>query len=266
MTRDTDLPPTVSSTVSSIPQYHCGNCGTALQGAWCHACGQGVTTRRVTLPGLLRELPRVLFDIDRGVFNTLRGLLRQPGQVVNDYLDGRRVRWFNPLTLLVLWAGVSTFLFGAFPFDFSVTAGAVDAALQERYVEFQQHGFRYYSASLVLYLPFQALVTWACFAGHGRNLGEHLALNAFLLAAASALTVLTFPAVLLADRSGALVAAWGVVAVVLLVYQTVALYATFTRPGARLGPALRSVLAMSLTVLLTTALQQAFFHLVYARL
>jgi len=262
MTRDADLQPTVAS----VAPERCRNCGTALRGAWCHVCGQGVTTTRLTLAGLLREMPRVLFDIDRGVFHTLRGLLRRPALVVNQYLDGQRVRWFNPLTLLVLWAGVSTFLFGAFPFDLSVTAGAVDAALQARYVEFQQHAFRYYSASLVLYLPFQALTTWACFAGHGRNLGEHLALNAFLLAAASALTVIIFPAVLLADRSGALVAAWGVVALLLLSYQTVALYAVFARPGARLGPALRSVLAMSLNVLLTTAFQQAFFHLVYARL
>ncbi len=244
----------------------CRNCGGALGGEFCPACGQRQGAPRLTVRLLLREMPKLLFDLDRGLFNTLRGLLTRPGRVVNDYLDGRRVRWFNPLTLLVLLAGVSTFLYNAFPLLLPVSGAAVDPALQARYVEFQRLTFRNYSASLLLFLPVQALVTWLCFIGHARNLGEHLALNAFVLAGSSALSLLSLPLLWLGQQAGALLPVWGAQTLLLLGYQALALSAIFARPGMRLGPALRSGLAVALSVAVTVGLQQLVFYGVYVRL
>jgi hypothetical protein len=95
-------PPTVGSP--------CGNCGTPLLGAWCHACGQkrvGQAERR--LPHLLGQFFEALTDLDSRFWRTLRALMLQPGRLSRDYLDGRRARWMPPMTLFLL-ATVAYFL------------------------------------------------------------------------------------------------------------------------------------------------------------
>jgi hypothetical protein len=94
----------------------CLNCGQTLTGPWCAACGQKGDVGRLTLAGLLHEIPHGVFHVDRGFVPTLRAVFTRPATVAFDYLDGRRIRWFNPLTLVVLCAGVCGAAWALFPF------------------------------------------------------------------------------------------------------------------------------------------------------
>jgi hypothetical protein len=94
----------------------CLNCGANVASRWCGDCGQRAETQRLTLRRLVREVPHGILHVDRGLVPTVRALLGNPGKVVADYLAGKRVRYFNPLTLLVISAGVCGAAWAVFPF------------------------------------------------------------------------------------------------------------------------------------------------------
>lgn len=89
---------------------HCLNCEVALTGPYCAQCGQSAGTHRITMGHLLHDIPHTIWHVDKGLFFTLRELLLRPGAVVLGYLRGQRVRYFAPLSLLLLVLGISGLL------------------------------------------------------------------------------------------------------------------------------------------------------------
>ncbi|MEJ2382912.1 MAG: DUF3667 domain-containing protein [Xanthomonadales bacterium] len=79
----------------------CLNCGTALQGPFCHFCGQPDKNLMRFFPALLRELLEDFMDFDSRFMRTLKPLLFRPGKLTRDYLDGRRFRYVPPLRLYI---------------------------------------------------------------------------------------------------------------------------------------------------------------------
>jgi Protein of unknown function (DUF3667) len=161
----------------------CLNCDTALVGPRCHICGQPGKTARLTTKHLLHEIPHSVFHVDRGLLPTLYWLALRPGRTINAYLDGKRARYFNPLSLLMIMAGLNTLLYSVFPLQFTgigmAPGSPVDqAALQSGMTLI----YRYYALSFALLLPLMAAASWLCFLGRGRCFGEHLTIQAFLSA------------------------------------------------------------------------------------
>jgi hypothetical protein len=79
----------------------CLNCGTPLQGPFCHYCGQPDKNLMRFFPVLMRELLEDFMDFDSRFMRTLKPLLFLPGKLTRDYLDGRRFRYVPPLRLYV---------------------------------------------------------------------------------------------------------------------------------------------------------------------
>lgn len=243
----------------------CRNCGAETTGKYCHACGQKSHTSRLTLGYFLHEIPHAVFHVDRGFGATLKGLATRPGETINHYLDGKRARFFNPLTLLVIIAGISAFIFSALTFNFGITEAAVAPMNAEKFQRFMQLNFRYYTLSQVFYLPLMAAVTWLVFLRNRRTYGEHLAINAFVLAFTGAIMLMMFPLIFWADHAGALTHGFAITVIIMLLYQLWAWYRVFQIPGRRLSTILRSVLACVIYIVLVSLIQLAFLFLVYVR-
>ncbi len=79
----------------------CLNCGTPLQGPFCHYCGQPDRNLLRFFPVLMRELLEDFVDFDSRFMRTLRPLVFQPGRLTRDYLEGRRFRYTPPLRLYI---------------------------------------------------------------------------------------------------------------------------------------------------------------------
>src|ERR1700733_5769306 len=75
----------------------CTSCGTALLGDFCHVCGQQRVSGRLTTREFLRDLARRVLRLDAAYARTLWRTLRSPGQLVNDYLNGKRSGILDPL-------------------------------------------------------------------------------------------------------------------------------------------------------------------------
>jgi hypothetical protein len=110
----------------------CANCGTALAGQWCHACGQRAADHHRSLRHLAFELVESLTHADGRLWHTLRLLVLRPARLTRDYLIGRRASEIPPLrlffvTLLLVFASGS--LFGGLHMDLhSTTPGDLAAA------------------------------------------------------------------------------------------------------------------------------------------
>jgi hypothetical protein len=99
----------------------CANCGTALQGPYCHACGQPAHGGARSLGALFEDAWHVLTHLDARLWRTLALLLARPGELTVAFFGGRRARYLPPFRLYLI---VSLVLFA--------TAGLIDALGPER--------------------------------------------------------------------------------------------------------------------------------------
>lgn len=84
------------------PAATCANCGVALAGKYCHACGQKrfvPSDRR--FGHLLHQFLASATDLDGRIWRTLRALLLRPGLLSREYMEGRRAGWISPASLFL---------------------------------------------------------------------------------------------------------------------------------------------------------------------
>ncbi len=86
----------------------CKNCGAAISGQFCSACGQSADAHIPSILGLCHEAFGSIFSYDSRLWRTIRTLLLRPGQLTVDFVEGRRVRYLGPLQLF-LWLETITF-------------------------------------------------------------------------------------------------------------------------------------------------------------
>jgi hypothetical protein len=87
----------------------CLNCGTALRGEFCHACGQSVRTAIRNFPGVVRDFLDTVFEYAGRLWSTLGPLMIRPGQLSCEYFAGRRVRYVTPFRLFFFITVVAFF-------------------------------------------------------------------------------------------------------------------------------------------------------------
>ncbi|MGA0600382.1 DUF3667 domain-containing protein [Caulobacter sp. KR2-114] len=80
----------------------CPNCATALQGPWCHACGQAAEDYHRSLARLAGEAIEGLFELDGRLWRTLPDLLLRPARLTRQYLDGHRAPQAPPFRTFLI--------------------------------------------------------------------------------------------------------------------------------------------------------------------
>lgn len=89
----------------------CRNCGAALTGAFCAACGQRNAPPNPTLREYADEWFTEILHWDGKLPATLKSLLLRPGELTQDFLAGRRIRWLSPLRTYLI-CSIVFFLLG----------------------------------------------------------------------------------------------------------------------------------------------------------
>jgi hypothetical protein len=80
----------------------CLNCGTALIGSFCHACGQNGHVHK-TLTSIGHDLLHGVFHFEGKVWRTLPMLVTRPGGLTRRYIDGERARFVSPLAMFLFF-------------------------------------------------------------------------------------------------------------------------------------------------------------------
>ena len=101
----------------------CLNCGTALIGDYCHACGQAEHVHR-TLSSIAHDLLHGVFHFEGKIWRTLPMLALHPGALTRRYVAGERARFVSPLALFLF----SVFLMFAVIHSFSGDFDSIDSS------------------------------------------------------------------------------------------------------------------------------------------
>jgi hypothetical protein len=92
----------------------CLNCGTPLEGRFCHICGQENTEPKESVWGLLTHYVYDIIHFDGKFFSTLKTLIAKPGFLPKEYMQGRRASYLNPIRMYVFTSAFFFLLFFAF--------------------------------------------------------------------------------------------------------------------------------------------------------
>ncbi|CAN5580815.1 DUF3667 domain-containing protein [soil metagenome] len=112
MTGEDTASDTGPATVVAPPadgQARCGNCGTALQGDFCHQCGQSRHNPTRSLGHAIEDVFESVWHLDGRIFRTVRDLM-VPARVALEYLAGHRVRYIAPFRLFVILSVLTFFV------------------------------------------------------------------------------------------------------------------------------------------------------------
>ena len=88
----------------------CGNCGTLIQGNFCHVCGQSAHVHH-SLLHLLEEMVHGLWHFDAKGWRTIPLLIAYPGELTRRYIDGQRAKFISPLGLFLFMVFLMFFVF-----------------------------------------------------------------------------------------------------------------------------------------------------------
>jgi hypothetical protein len=78
----------------------CLNCGAALAGPYCHACGQQAHVHR-TLSAFFHDFLHGVLHFEGKIWRTLPLLVWKPGELTRRYIDGQRARYVSPIALFL---------------------------------------------------------------------------------------------------------------------------------------------------------------------
>jgi hypothetical protein len=88
---------------------HCENCGAALTGPYCAACGQPAIDYHRSFGSLLVDAADAFFNLDERFLKTFGLLLVKPWRLTIEFIEGKRVRHVHPLRVYLI-ASVTFFL------------------------------------------------------------------------------------------------------------------------------------------------------------
>ena len=89
----------------------CLNCGAEVLGLYCQNCGQKNAVVHQSFWQLLTHFVYDVFHFDGKFFDTLKRLLFRPGRVPKEYVQGRRLRYLDPIRMYLFTSAVFFLVF-----------------------------------------------------------------------------------------------------------------------------------------------------------
>ncbi len=81
---------------------YCKNCDSELNDAYCPKCGQRGVIHKVTFKETFQDLADSMFSLSAPLWITLKLLVINPGKLLREYLNGKRKRYYKPVTFFIL--------------------------------------------------------------------------------------------------------------------------------------------------------------------
>ena len=172
----------------------CKNCGSALTGNFCASCGQTANVHRITFGHFAHEFFHAFTHTDKGILLLMKELVIKPGHVAREYLDGKRKKYFNPLTFLIILASVYAY-FGSKSGYFMALSAASNQGPARHPIHAEVMGIMDVYGKIIAVFLTPVLISffsWLFFIRSKNNLAECLVLNSMLMGQVYLYTILIF--------------------------------------------------------------------------
>lgn len=105
---------------------YCPNCGTQLSGNFCQGCGQAAHLHVPSAREFLHEFIAHYVALEGKLWKSVALLIFRPGRLTRDYIEGKRVRYIEPLRLYLTFSIIffAIFKLGGVNFGDTVSVGA----------------------------------------------------------------------------------------------------------------------------------------------
>ncbi len=175
---------------------HCSNCGNEFKGNYCPHCSQRAGVGRIGWKSVHQSIMDIWGLGTRSLLYTLLQLLLRPGQLINDYISGKRQVSFPPVKMLFIMAVIySGIAYWFLPDVLGIQLMEVEYSQLEDWME------RHYSWYSLLMSVAAILPTWIMFRNAPRNtrhtLPEGFFIQVFLSVLAIALGLIFLPLALI---------------------------------------------------------------------
>jgi Protein of unknown function (DUF3667) len=102
------------SHVAERKEKDCLNCGTNVQGRYCHICGQENVVPHETFWHMVKHFFYDITHFDSKFFDSLKFLILRPGLLSKEYMKGKRNSFLNPVKMYVFTSAVFFLVFFSF--------------------------------------------------------------------------------------------------------------------------------------------------------
>ncbi|MBL4707829.1 MAG: DUF3667 domain-containing protein [Flavobacteriales bacterium] len=180
-----------------LPQEGCVNCGQSFNGFFCPKCGQRSLEGRFTIKESAGWIFDKIFNLERGMFFTIKELFINPRETIDNYLKRATVRYMHPFRFVFLLSTVSalvTILSGAFEsaammqglegyvegFNRHDAMNAESVASIEKGLVVMESIKKYLAFIMLANIPVNALASYLVYYKRRYNYTEHLILNCYV--------------------------------------------------------------------------------------
>jgi len=172
----------------SIESGACSNCGAALAGPYCAACGQKARPLNPRFADFLHEFTHEMLHVDGKIFRTIKHLLLSPGFLTREQFEGRRTRWISPIRLYLIFSVAYFAITSIAPPDAGLRI-VVKPTSDEEKATLQQLGYSserdmeevvrharntWLPRAMFLLVPFFGLLVRLAYRNAGQNYPQHL--------------------------------------------------------------------------------------------
>ncbi|WP_461486364.1 DUF3667 domain-containing protein [Pedobacter sp.] len=189
----------------------CLNCDLPLEESqkFCSQCGQQVKQRRFTLGHFFHEVFHAFTHADKGILYLIKELAYRPGIVAQEYIAGKRKKYFNPFTFFLILAACYVLSGNIFSKPLSIADNRLPVQIaqitnkQQKTIAIKQYErgkqvrqFVKKSSNILamLAVPFFAFYFWLIFKRGPYNYSEHLVANVMFVSFANlAFSLVVFP-------------------------------------------------------------------------
>ena len=203
----------------------CKNCDAPLTGKFCVNCGQIADIHRISMGYVSHEFLHAVTHADRGFLLLIKKLFLYPGVVAKEYIDGKRKKYFNPLSFIVITSAIHAWIAYKTGYFSAVGTGG-SGGRNQRMPAVMVEAFRISNEngkllSLILIVPLLAFLSWLLFRRGKYLMAETFVLNCYIVGQSHVIRTLFFiPAFLIAPMYGGINLA--IFETLLLVYLIVA--------------------------------------------
>lgn len=100
-----------TDTLTHHASLACKNCGASTQGNYCQQCGQATHLHMPSAREFLHEFIAHYVALEGKLWKTLALLIAKPGMLTREYIEGRRVRYLEPLRVYLTFSIIFFALF-----------------------------------------------------------------------------------------------------------------------------------------------------------
>ncbi len=172
----------------------CKNCEHVFQGHFCSNCGQKTNTKRLDFHYLYDELKYTFLHINSGLLYTAKQLLIRPGDMIREFVEGKRVKHYKPVLMVFVLGGVYGLLMhysGDLEFMKKISPKNVSSTVTLETIS--NFVSKYFTLiQLISILPV-SLCTWLAFKKWGYNFIENVIINSYTVAQSLLIGIVLFP-------------------------------------------------------------------------